>query len=102
MQSFTANEPLKLLEFSTDLSVSQLNSMCMAHRIPSIHLALVEDGDLVCWNCHARLISGYARMIQECGPVPYFSEITMMCLECAMLNRAQTCSANPAGSDTAS
>jgi hypothetical protein len=52
-----------------------------------VPLAFVESGHLICWNCRAVLIAGYADLVPKCGPVPYFTEMTMECLQCGAPNR---------------
>ena len=51
------------------------------------HLALIVGDDLVCWNCRATLIPDYLYLIVGAGPVPYFSAITMPCVNCGSVNR---------------
>jgi hypothetical protein len=51
-------------------------------------LASLLDGDLVCWNCGNRLISGYVELLAASGPVPFFGEMTLACTGCSSLNRS--------------
>jgi hypothetical protein len=50
--------------------------------------AELVDGDLVCWSCKARLIAGYAGLIEAAGPVPFFGEMTLVCNRCSCANRS--------------
>jgi hypothetical protein len=62
----------------------------MASFAPLASLALVADGDLICWNCRTALIPGFLDLLVACGPVPYFEDMTMPCTACSSLNRALT------------
>ena len=62
----------------------------MASFAPLASLALVADGDLICWNCRTALIPGFVGLLEACGPIPYFEDMTMPCTECFLLNRALT------------
>ena len=62
----------------------------------------LADGDLVCWNCKERLIAGYAGLIAEAGPVPFFGEMTLVCNKCSSANRSPcTSSARTIAADEA-
>lgn len=62
----------------------------MASFAPLASLALVADGDLICWNCRTALIPGFVSLLAASGPVPYFEDMTMPCPACSLLNRALT------------
>jgi len=57
-------------------------------RASRIRLAEVVDGDLVCWNCKDRLIAGYVGLLAASGPVPFFGEMTFVCINCSCANRS--------------
>ncbi len=60
--------------------------MMTTARAPRIRHADLVEGDLVCWNCRERLIAGYAGLIAEAGPVPFFGEMTLVCNKCSCAN----------------
>jgi hypothetical protein len=49
--------------------------------------AIVSHGSLLCRNCGATLIAGFTGLLAACGPVPYFSDLTMPCVACLAVNR---------------
>ena len=59
--------------------------------------AELVDGDLVCWSCKARLIAGYAGLIEAAGPVPFFDEMTLVCNRCSCANRSPSVAPAPSG-----
>jgi len=59
----------------------------MGQPAPAARAAIVSHGSLLCRNCGATLIAGFTGLLAACGPVPYFSDLTMPCVACLSVNR---------------